>query len=95
MVNVPAKHQMEKPFYQQAARTEMPAISEDPGIDLHLASGTYHILTSPITIIHPCNFHIWYTCRPIKQSAFFPTEATGHLLYILDAPSCLMTGNRE
>src|SRR5690606_8712096 len=47
-VNVPARHKMEAPFYQHATRAQMPAISNDAGIDLRLVSGTYQQLSGPV-----------------------------------------------
>lgn len=83
-VNVPAKHKMEAPFYQQAARAEMPPVSDDPGIDLRLASGTYRQLTGPVNRSFTPVTSIFGTMQAGKTISFFPNEGDWTLLYLLD-----------
>jgi quercetin 2,3-dioxygenase len=83
-VNVPAKHKMETPFYQQAAAEQMPAISKDPGIDLHLVSGNYQQLTGPINKSFTPVTAIFGSMQAGKTISFFPKEGDWTLLYVLD-----------
>ncbi|MBC6491829.1 pirin family protein [Flavihumibacter stibioxidans] len=52
-VNVPARHKWDDPYYKQAGREEMPLVSEEPGVDLRLASGEYEGLKGPLESFTP------------------------------------------
>lgn len=83
-VNVPAEFKMTTPFYQQAARDQMPLISDDAGIDLRLASGNYRQLAGPINRSFTPVTAIFGSMQPNKTISFFPIEGDWTLLYLLD-----------
>ncbi len=83
-VNVPAAHKMNAPFYQQATHDQMPAISEDPGIDLRLVSGNYQEQTGPIDRSFTPVTSIFGTLQANKTVSFYPAAGDWTLLYVLD-----------
>jgi len=82
-VNVPAKYKMTEPYYQQASREQMPAISNEAGVDLHLASGTYQDLKGPITPFTPVTA-IFGTLETDQSIDFTANEGDWTLLYLLE-----------
>lgn len=82
-VNVPAEHKMSPPFYRQASREQMPAISEDGGIDLRLASGHYNNLSGPIQSFTPVTA-IFGTMQQGRSIHLTANEGYWTLLYVLD-----------
>jgi redox-sensitive bicupin YhaK (pirin superfamily) len=82
-VNVPANNKWDKPFYKQAAKEQLPAVSLEDGIDLRLALGTYNGLKAPIESITP----VTAIFGSVSSSKTFPLTAPQNywtLLYILD-----------
>ncbi len=82
-VNVPAEYKMTDPWYQQVSNAEMPRIADEPGIDLHLVSGTYDDLQGPINPPTPVTA-IFGTMEGGENIDFFPNEGDWTLLYVLD-----------
>jgi len=82
-VNVPAKHKMGEPFYQQSTHERMPAITTEAGTDLRLASGIYKGLNGPITSFTPVT-SIFGTLQAGKNISFEAPEGNWTLLYVLD-----------
>jgi hypothetical protein len=82
-VNVPAKHKMDQPFYQQVTKEQMPLLFSEEGIDLRLASGTYDHLEGPIQSFTPvvAAFGSVQTNKTIRLNA---KEGYWTLLYVLD-----------
>jgi hypothetical protein len=82
-VNVPAKHKMDQPFYQQVTKEQMPLLFSEEGIDLRLASGTYDHLEGPIQSFTPvvAAFGFVQTNKTIRLNA---KEGYWTLLYVLD-----------
>ncbi|GAA0544069.1 pirin family protein [Chitinophaga japonensis] len=83
-VNVPARHKMEAPFYQHASHAQMPAISKDAGIRLHLASGTYQQLTGPVNRSFTPVTAIFGSMDINKTVRFPATVGDWTLLYVVD-----------
>jgi quercetin 2,3-dioxygenase len=52
-INVPARHKMDRPFYQQVTRHQMPLLFQDDGVDIRLASGELKNLIGPIKSLTP------------------------------------------
>ena len=82
-VNVPAKHKMDEPYYQQAAREEMPRVFSDEGNELRLASGSYDQLEGPIQSFTPVT-SIFGTVRSGITFQFHAIEGYWTLLYLLE-----------
>ncbi len=55
----------------------MPAISKDPGIDLHLVSGNYQQLTGPINKSFTPVTSIFGSMQAGKTISFFPGKVIG------------------
>ena len=82
-VNVPAKHKMDEPYYQQAAREEMPRVFSEEGNELRLASGSYDQLEGPIQSFTPVT-SIFGTVRSGITFQFHAIEGYWTLLYLLE-----------
>jgi quercetin 2,3-dioxygenase len=82
-VNVPAKNKMDEPYYQQAARDEMPVVFKEEGNDLRLASGSYDILQGPIQSFTPVT-SIFGSVRSGLDFQFHAKEGYWTLLYLLE-----------
>lgn len=80
-VNVPARHKWDDPYYKQAGREEMPLVSEEPGVDLRLASGEYEGLKGPLESFTPV---VSIVGSVVKGSRFQFTAQAGFwtLLYV-------------
>ncbi len=82
-VNVPAQNKLDEPFYQQSAAEEMPLISNEKGIELKLASGSYNGIAGPLKSHTPIT-SIFGKVDPGKSLTFNATDGYWTLLYILD-----------
>ncbi len=82
-INVPAKFKMGEPYYQQASNKDMPAVSNEEGIDLKLASGNFQNLAGPIKSFTPITSI--FGSMHADKSIQLPTE-DGYwtLLYLLN-----------
>lgn len=52
-INVPAVNKWDRPFYQSASRDQLPAVLQQEGVHLRLASGEYDGQTGPIQQFSP------------------------------------------
>lgn len=52
-INVPAAHKWDEPFYQTATKEQLPAVMQEQGASLRLASGTYEGKTGPLRSFTP------------------------------------------
>jgi len=52
-INAPAAHKLDEPFYHFAPRDMQPAVLEQEGVDLRLASGHYEEATGPLKSFTP------------------------------------------
>lgn len=82
-VNVPARHKMDAPYYQQAAQEEMPLLFDEEGVDLRLASGTYGELQGPIRSFTPVT-SVFGTVQGGKTLTLSDPEGWWTLLYLLE-----------
>lgn len=82
-VNVPAKHKMDKPYYQQTKKEEMPLLFNEEGVDLRLASGSFKNLTGPINSFTPITA-AFGSVKKNKSLDFTTEEGYWTLLYVLD-----------
>jgi redox-sensitive bicupin YhaK (pirin superfamily) len=82
-VNVPAKHKMEKPYYQQASREEMPLLFDEPDVDIKLASGSFRNLEGPIQSFTPVT-SAFGSIQKNKKVEFTAIEGYWTLLYVLE-----------
>ena len=82
-VNVPAKHKMDEPYYQQAGKEEMPQVFNVEGNDLRLASGHYDQLKGPIQSFTPVT-SIFGSVRSGLEFQFHAIKDYWTLLYLLE-----------
>ena len=86
-INVPARYKWEEPWYQQVSKQNMPALFEEDGIDLRLASGSYGDHTGVLQSYTPVT-SIFGTVPNGKTITLTAQERYWTLLYILEgAPS--------
>lgn len=82
-VNVPAKHKMDSPSYQNIPQTAMPKIFDTEGVDLFLVSGTLNTKIGPALT----RSDVIAVMGTIKQNSNinFPTDKhRSSLIYVLD-----------
>jgi redox-sensitive bicupin YhaK (pirin superfamily) len=91
-INVPARYKMTDANYQQAPRQRMPAILEQPGVDLRLASGQFENTSGPIKTLTPITT-FFGSARANTTLGFSAQEGYWTLLYILDGK--LIVNNNE
>ena len=82
-VNVPAKHKMDEPFYQEVSKEKMPSLFEEEGIDIKLASGQYEQYAGPLKSFTPI-ISAFGSVRQGKTVNFIAREGYWTLLYILE-----------
>ena len=82
-VNVPAKHKMDEPYYQQAGKEEMPQVFNVEGNELRLASGHYDQLKGPIQSFTPVT-SIFGSVRSGLEFQFHAIKDYWTLLYLLE-----------
>ena len=82
-INVPAKHKMDKPYYQQAKKAEMPLLFSEEGIDLRLASGDYEKNKGPIQSFTPI-VSAFGLVQKNKTFTLIAREGNWTLLYVLE-----------
>ena len=82
-INVPAKHKMDKPYYQQAKKEEMPLLFSEEGIDLRLASGDYEKIKGPIQSFTPI-VSAFGIVQKNKTFKLIAREGYWTLLYVLE-----------
>jgi redox-sensitive bicupin YhaK (pirin superfamily) len=82
-VNVPASHKMDKPYYQQAKKEEMPLLFAEEGSGLRLASGNYGKLKGPIKSFTPVTTAFGSVAQN-KTLHLIAPEGYWTLLYVLD-----------
>lgn len=81
-VNVPAAHKWEEPFYQSATPAQQPAVLQQEGVSLRLASGSYEEKTGPLQSFTPV-ISIIGSIQKGKRVQFTATPGYWTLLYII------------
>lgn len=81
-INVPAAHKWDEPFYQSAAREELPEIAAQEGVSLRLASGSYDDKTGPLKSFTPV-VSIVGEIKAGKRVQLIATPGYWSLLYVI------------
>lgn len=87
-INAPKEHKLDEPFYQTAKKAAQPAVLEQEGVNLQLASGEYDGKTGPLKSFTPV---IMVSGKIDKNSrVLFPaTPGYWTLLYIVNGKLCV------
>lgn len=91
-VNVPARHKWDDPYYKQAGRKEMPLVSDEPGVDLRLASGEYEGLKGPLENFTPV---VSIVGSVTKGNRYQLTAQAGYWTLLYVASGCIVVDQEE
>lgn len=83
-INVPAAHKWDEPRYQYIHKDEMPAVLENEGVTLRLASGNFVGKTGPVTISYTPIISAIGEVAKGSECIFPVTEGYWTLLYVID-----------
>ncbi|RFZ85044.1 pirin family protein [Mucilaginibacter terrenus] len=87
-INVPQAHKFDEPFYQSATREQQPAVLQQDGVDLRLASGSFDGHTGPLKSFTPV-VSIAGNISSGKTVQLTATPGYWTLLYIAKGSLCI------
>lgn len=87
-VNVPKANKWDEPSYQAARQDEQPAVLEQEGVQLRLATGEYDGKTGPIKTLTPV-ISIWGTIEKGARVQISARPGYWTLLYIAAGKACI------
>lgn len=91
-INVPKAYKWDEPFYQCAKKEELPAVLQQEGVNMRLASGTYEEATGPMKSYTPI-ISIVGEIQNGKEVKFHAHPGYWTLLYV--AHGSILVNNKE